>query len=913
VTGVRRTAALLAAWKDRFPRGTFGAPSSGEASNGDPITVEMLLAGVWTDITSYVMVRDGSQKVSIPLRGQSGESSSPDRSTCQFQLNNRDGRWTPRNPVGPYYGLIGRNTQVRFSVPNGYGGKSYRFWGEMSEWPQSWDSTGTDIWVDAEASGPMRRYAQGHAPTRSVMYDALTDGSIGSILEYWPCEDIADSTSVVSALTGHSAMVISGSPVFAAADQFPASDPLPTMASAQFTGGVLKYTDPTATQVRFLLFIPADGATDGKVICRIAQDDSAFTTAYWELRYTTASDTAPLGSLSLYNMDGDGAELGAILSHTSDIRGKLVRVSIELQESGANLSQALRILAVGDAEAVSVTNTQASTALTRVISVTMCPDTLLGGVGRGLTNGTVGHVTLQNAITAMTDLGDRLDPRGEAAGRRIQRICAEHAIPFDWIGDLDNTAAMGPQAKLKPLELMQECAAADLGILYENLTAFGMGYRTRESLYNQDPTLTLVYSAGQLSEVPVPTDDDQLSKNTVAVTRTNGNTFTAELTTGPMSSADPPAGIGTYGDPVTINVASDDDLPDQAWWRLHLGTVDEARYPQISVNLAHPQFQTNPALRTAVLALRPGDRLAITGPLPQQEPGDVSVLVLGFSETIDQFQHTLKLNCAPASPWRVSVLDDRVLGRLDTAGSQLAADITSTATALSVTTTSGPVWTTTHTETPFDLRMGGETVTTVALGTVINTNPLLLTGDLTGWTASNSTATYTTEAVYGNGGATASIKVVPNGSSASGGVNASTHSAVGTVAAGLSYTVNAWVYSPSGWADLRTAADWYDSSDVFLSSSLGSATSVAAGVWTFLTQTFTAPASASRSVARARWGSTPAATDISYWWNIRLIDDATTTLTSPQTMTVVRSINTVVKAQSAGTAISLANPTVIAL
>jgi hypothetical protein len=30
-------------------------------------------------------------------------------------------------------------------------------------------------------------------------------------------------------------------------------------------------------------------------------------------------------------------------------------------------------------------------------------------------------------------------------------------------------------------------------------------------------------------------------------------------------------------------------------------------------------------------------------------------------------------------------------------------------------------------------------------------------------------------------------------------------------------------------------------------------------------------------------------------------------------MTVVRSINTVVKAQSAGTAISLANPTVIAL
>lgn len=909
------TAALLAGWRRRFPAGLSGAPSGpGEAGNGEPVMAEMLLGGVWTDITSYVMVRDGSQKISIPLRGQSSESSSPDRSTCQFQLNNRDGRWSPRKADGPYYGLIGRNTQVRFSVPNGYGGKSYRFWGEMSEWPQNWDPTGNDIWVDAEASGPMRRYSQGHTPTHSVMYDAFTDGAISSLLEYWPCEDIADSASVASALTGHSAMVVAGTPAFAASDQFPASDPLPTVTDASLTGGVLKYADPTATQVRFLLAIPADGATEGKVVCRIAQDDSAFTTAYWELRYTTASGTAPLGSVSLFNMDGDGAELGATLSHTLDLRGKLVRVSIELQESGANLAQAIRILVVGDADATSVTNTQASTALTRVLSVTMCPDTLLGGAGRGLTNATVGHVTLQNAITPITDLGIRLDPRGETAGRRIQRVCAEHGIPFDWIGDLDNTAAMGPQGKLKPLELVQECAAADLGIPYENLTAFGLGYRTRQSLYNQDAALTLTYSSGQLSDVPIPTDDDQLSKNTVAVSDTRGNTVTAEQTAGTMSIADPPAGIGVYGgDPVTINVASDGQLPDQANWRVHLGTVDEARFPQIAVNLAHPQFATNPALRTAVLALRPGDRLVITGQMPGQAPGDVSVLALGFAETIDQFQHTLKFNCAPESPWKVAVADSLTLGRLNTAGSQLAADITSTGTALGVTTTSGPVWTTDHTETPFDLRMGGETVTVVALGTVINANPLLLTGDLTGWTSTNSTATYTTEAVYGDGGATASIKVVPNGSSASGGVSATPHSAVGTVAAGLSYTANAWVLSPLGWADLRTAVDWYDSGDAFLSSSLGSATSVTAGVWTFLTQTFTAPASASRAVARARWGSTPAATDVSYWWNIRLIDDATTTTTSPQAVTVVRSINTVVKAQTAGTANSLANPTVIAL
>src|SRR5690349_24338994 len=87
------------------------------------------------------MTRDGSQNVSIS-RGQPDESTRANPGRCSFQLNNRDGRFSPRNPLSPLYGKIGRNQPVRVSVPNG-NVKAYRIWGEVTSLPQWWDTTGT--------------------------------------------------------------------------------------------------------------------------------------------------------------------------------------------------------------------------------------------------------------------------------------------------------------------------------------------------------------------------------------------------------------------------------------------------------------------------------------------------------------------------------------------------------------------------------------------------------------------------------------------------------------------------------------------------------------------------------------------------------------------------------------------------
>ncbi|CAM5434853.1 hypothetical protein SGLAM104S_09027 [Streptomyces glaucescens] len=73
---------------------------------------------------------------------------------------------------------------------------------------------------------------------------------------------------------------------------------------------------------------------------------------------------------------------------------------------------------------------------------------------------------LQLAITDITDLGRAIQPQGEAAGRRIQRLCGEEGVALDWVGDLDDTVPLGPQGRANLLSAVQEACLADGGLLY---------------------------------------------------------------------------------------------------------------------------------------------------------------------------------------------------------------------------------------------------------------------------------------------------------------------------------------------------------------------------------------------------------------------------------------------------------------
>ncbi len=704
-------AARVMGWQRRMGGVAGPLSASGEPSNGQPVTVEMFIDGVWIDITSYVMVRDDSGHIEIN-RGQSDEGDQPERSTCSFQLNNRDGRFSPRNPTGPYYGKIGRNTPLRVSVPLN-GSKNYRFWGEVTKWPQNWDLSGTDFWVEVEAYGPLSRLEKGRVPDHSLLYNTLTDGSTPGLLAYWPLEDKASATitTMASAVSSASPMEITGLPELAQMAEFNASDPLPIMTEAMFSGRVAAYDPVTSCQVRFLLYIPSVGLNDGQVIASVWMDSLDIET--WELYYTIGS--LGEGQLVLRPLDGDGATLAGGVSAFGDINAKFLRVSIELVQNGANIDCTVQYLETGKSTATSATGNLNSKVLARVTKIEMAPPQVLGSATMGMPDSTVGHVTFQNQITSISDLGFRLDPAGEAAGRRFQRICDERNLVFESIGDLDDTIAMGDQQRIKPVEALQQCVEVDGGIMYETLNGFGLGYRTRASMLNTDVSLSFSYEDNVLAAVPVPVEDDRYIRNSIDVTRIPDEDASAhaEKTDGPLNIAEPPQGVGEIGQQVSVNVQYDSMLADQAGWRLHLGTIEEPRFPEIAFNLARSEITS--ARREAILSLRPGDRVAITSPPASQAPDGMALMVFGWTEQIDHFQHIVNLNCAPDKAFNVATADDTVYGRTDTAGSELLTAVGSGDTSLTVMTTSGPWWTTSSAEFPFDVRMGGERMTVTAI------------------------------------------------------------------------------------------------------------------------------------------------------------------------------------------------------
>lgn len=80
--------------------------------------VELDLNGTWTDIVRLDNNQAGvyqANEIEI-TRGRTDELRDFDTSSCALTLNNRDGRFSPRKPDGPYYGQIGRNTPIRVSV-----------------------------------------------------------------------------------------------------------------------------------------------------------------------------------------------------------------------------------------------------------------------------------------------------------------------------------------------------------------------------------------------------------------------------------------------------------------------------------------------------------------------------------------------------------------------------------------------------------------------------------------------------------------------------------------------------------------------------------------------------------------------------------------------------------------------------
>jgi hypothetical protein len=762
----------------------------------------------------------------------------------------------------------------------GIGNKRIRFVGEVSSWPARWDVSGGDVYVPVQAAGIMRRLGQGADPLQSTLRRRIP--SDPNLIAYWPMEDGANSTQGYSPLPGVGPMVTSGMQ-FASDASLAGSSALPVLGPASSMSGVVPSNASGAWRLEFVYRIDTAPAGDFNAQFVVVQTDRA----QWRIG---------IGA-SLFHIDVTAPDGTSLYSNSStiptDFFGSWSRFILRAQQSGGSVALQFAWVTVGGGgRAVNDSYTGTVGHVTRVAA----------SHGSALQGMPFGHIGVFSAYDSSIFNSADVAFDGDSADGRMTRLVGEEGTPLLRPYGPTGDTLVGPQRPDTLLNLLQEAATAEVGILYEPRHAIALAARPRTSLYNQTPTLALDYSRqGDVAPPLEPTEDDQATRNDVTRSRPSGSSARATLDTGALSTLAPPLGVGRYTDSSTVNVHTDDQLPDQAAWWLHLGTWDEARYPSVTVSLT-----TAGRLIDQATAVDIGDRLTISNPPVWVAPGLIDLLAEGYTETIGWADWTITYNCTPAGPWSVAVSDDPVLGRADTDGSQLAASATAAATTLSVAVTAGPLWTVDPAEYPFDLRVGGEVVTARAVGAALDLVDGTFESGITGWTATGGAFATSTDARTGTGAGVLTVSGSPTQAFVR---PDNTHQPAATP--GVEYRYSVWVKSSANWTAMA-AINWMDSGHALLSTASGTSVGLTAGVWTLLTVTATAPA----STAFARPGPTltvspPNGTTLT-------IDDSVTVatstyLTSPQSMTVLRSANGISKAQASGTDVRLAQPMIAAL
>jgi hypothetical protein len=693
------------------------------------VTVELWYSAAWHDITSYVYLRDD---ITI-TRGQTALTTRTPPSTLNMTLDNRTGRFSPRNPNSPLYGLIGRNTPVRVLVDG-----LERVTGEMEAWPTRWAIKG-DVWSPVTATGVLRRL---NAPgTTQRAWSPVRRLGIYSpvVAAYWPMESYtAEPALVASAVSGIIDARIRlltptvASPLDWGADAtLVGSGPLPVLESnrTSLAGIEANFTvspDP-ALGLAFWTrtYIPKTDQSHSintQTILTTVLNNGANGLSLVLVCYPPGSTLASVPAdgevivRASYTVNGVPTQNVDItdIPYVDGWRHALVRFAT----SGSNVAVSVRL---DGTEVGTGTFTTVSLADITRATFNFFEQDVTGTESARLA---AGHPMVLAGTTADMDTVAGYMPSagngyaGESAYNRLGAVCFEEGITLTVVGDTDPSQLVGVQRLAPFTDLLQDAVDVDLGVLYESRDLLDVAYRTGRSLYNQDPVVDLTYgAAGEVAAPLTPVDDTSYVVNDVTVTRYAGSSAHAEQLTGPLNTEEPsddPDGVGRYAQDVTLVLAEDTQCIGQATWRVHLGTVDEARYPVINVDMTALELAGKTSLRSDCALLDIGDRIRITDPPSWLPPEDIDQVVLGYTETIGNNRWTIALNCVPYRPFNTGAVGT---ARVATGGSQTNEAMDTTETGMDViSTTYRWIDSATYASAfPFDVMVGGERMTVTAL------------------------------------------------------------------------------------------------------------------------------------------------------------------------------------------------------
>lgn len=647
------------------------------------VVVELFYDGVWNLTPAYA--REGITLV----RGAPGEGQQAPPSSATLTLNNQTGAYNPSNASGPLYGSVGRNTPMRVSADG-----SVRSVTEVASWAPERAVKG-DAWTAVEGGGILRRLQQGKTPLKAPLERAIL--AAGPVA-YWPANEGTDATLIASGIGGEPFTLGGIRPgqiegPAGTTGSFPNLAPLEGVRGAGVTAAPGGLTS-AGWGMECIVYIgaPIDPA-----------ESSSITLLQWgmtDTEYWSFGVGVDVGNEPFVLLLGDIGTSNASLVASTDVTLGWHHVRILAEDAGANVDMEMWLDGV-------LVDTRT------VVGVTLgVPDGLLwmglpASQEGGLENTETAGVGMVAFYAAPPDHYDAYTGHaGELAGVRFLRVLGEEGITATVVGDPNDTQPMGVQPVETVLAIARECVATDDGLLFEPRTDRGLAMRTGRDRYNQPVAGTLNFAGGYLSAGLRPVLDDQNSRNDVTVYRRNGGTARAVQETGPMNVADPtddPQGIGRADTRVDVNTSTDAVLPSHATWHLAKGTIDEPRWPNIVIDL-----DAEPAVAAAVAAMvdawEIGDRIALANLPDDWSPGSAFLILLGVRETYPpgggDHRRLVALNTGPASVYEIDVVGATAGGtdvrgmRVGTDLSTLASGITTTATALSVASTGGVLWST---------------------------------------------------------------------------------------------------------------------------------------------------------------------------------------------------------------------------
>ncbi|MFI1942064.1 hypothetical protein ACH44C_33640 [Streptomyces purpureus] len=789
---------------------------------------------------------------------------------------------------------------------------------EVPSWPVRWHVSGHNVTAPIQSAGVLRRLGQGRKALDSTLRRRIP--SDPNLIAYWPLEEGERATQAYSTIPTVLPMAVTGVD-WAADSSLDGSSPLPRLRNPATINALVPRSETQGWQVEFVYHLPALPAAQTEIF-RVYLAGSVLRTA---IVYASTA------GIRIEARDYDEAVLAAFTFSSSlalaDFWGVWNRLQIYTVDEGAGVTRlvvAWRDVAAGGGY------WQGYTTVTGTMgTVVQLRQSAWAAATEGMT---IGHIAVFGVPgtyvgtlnTPGSSIFDGADDgfAGETALNRLDRLANEESSTVTLVavdGDTTrNSAAMGAQRPRALLDLLQEPADTDGGVLYEDTQRLGLVYRDRASLENQRVKLILDYAL--LGPPFEPVEDDRRLRNDVTVHREGGSSGQAVDEAGPLGVAS----VGLYDEALTLSMGADHQAPQIAGWRLHHGTWDEARYPTVRIMLhKHPQ------LAPAVTSLVIGDRIRITNLPDHQPPGPVDLIVQRITHDIRTLTWDVTLTCSPAGPWTVGTIppsepgtgEPGGPGRLDTDGSELASSATSTATTLSVAVTAGPRWMTAAPnavpEFIFEAGVGSWVCTRGAsIGEVTQETVIVHPGHK-GLMAARLTRVHATD---------------------TGTLNMSDH-IQHPAAAGQQWAASVWVYNPggNGTPSMRVGIAARDGAGTD-TITFGSAPAAPIGVWSRLTASATLPAGtvSARITVEGRSGWTQG----QYWVMVlprlarvdgvddtyegdmpfevilggeRVLVHGITGTTSPQTMHVVRSRNGIVKAHSSGADVRLADPIYLAL